>query len=331
MADNSTFNDNFGAIVIGRNEGQRLRTCLLSVTKFTSNIVYVDSGSTDGSVTMATTMGVVVLELDRSRPFTAARARNMGFRKLSELFPGISYVQFVDGDCEILDGWIESAVDFLESKNSVATVSGHLWERFPDRSVYNLLCDIEWNMQVGEINACGGNAIMRATAFEQAGGFNQSLIAGEEPDLCIRLRTRGWKIWKLDTGMALHDAAMTRFGQWWKRSVRAGFAFAEGASLHWKLPERFRVRETLSSLAWGLVIPTISLILIYFFQLWGAILLTIYPVQIIRLSRNGPRSPRDNWWWAFFLVLGKFPEMLGVLQFILQQFLSGEKELIEYK
>ena len=56
----------------------RLRQCLLSVGSAT--IVYVDSGSTDGSIACAQSLGVESCpELDLSIPFTAARARNAGF------------------------------------------------------------------------------------------------------------------------------------------------------------------------------------------------------------------------------------------------------------
>ena len=68
-----------------------------------SVIVYVDSGSNDGSVQRARHLGADVIELDMRVPFTAARARNVGFRRLREISPDIEYVQFVDGDCELID------------------------------------------------------------------------------------------------------------------------------------------------------------------------------------------------------------------------------------
>ena len=137
--------------------------------------------------------------------------------------------------------------------------AGRLRERFPDRSVYNMLCDIEWNTPVGETKACGGNAMLRADALTQVGKYREDLIAGEEPELCVRLRASGWKIWRLDVEMALHDAAMTRFGQWWKRTKRAGYAFAQGAHLHGAPPERAGVRQSRSAWVWGLAIPVLAI------------------------------------------------------------------------
>src|SRR3990170_3982962 len=91
-----------GIVAIGRNEGERLRACLRSVVGDNRVVVYVDSGSTDGSVEMARSMGAEVVELDLATPFTAARARNEGFHRLEQLNPNVAFVQFVDGDCEVV-------------------------------------------------------------------------------------------------------------------------------------------------------------------------------------------------------------------------------------
>lgn len=322
----------FGVIVIGRNEGQRLRACLESVPGVTKPVVYVDSGSTDGSVHLARALGVEVVELDTSAPFTAARARNGGFRRFRQLAPDLSYVQFVDGDCEVVGGWLENAVHYLNEHGDVAVVCGQVRERKPDASIYNMLCDIEWDTPVGEARACGGNAMVRVSAFENVGGYRSDLIAGEEPELCVRLRASGWRIRRLDEEMALHDAAITRFGQWWKRAMRGGHAFAQGAALHGAPPEWYGVRESLSAWFWGLGIPLAVLVLALSHGPWALTVLLIYPVQVVRLAVRGGRSAtRENWWRGFFLVLGKFPEMLGQLRFMMHRYLGTKSRRIEYK
>lgn len=239
-----------GAVVIGRNEGQRLLRCLASLPPEIDHVVYVDSSSTDGSVEAARAEGAEILSLDMATPFTAARARNAGFSKLMKCQP-FEFVQFIDGDCELCDGWLEAAIAFLSTEPEAAVASGQLRERNPDASVYNRLCDQEWDTPIGEARYCGGIAMMRAEAFRQIGGFNSTLIAGEEPELCVRLRAKGWKIWRLDCEMAWHDAAIMQFSQWWKRTKRGGYAFAEGAAMHGAPPERHWVRPTQSILVWG--------------------------------------------------------------------------------
>ena len=320
-----------GVVVIGRNEGERLRTCLESVKEITDRVVYVDSGSTDGSVAMTLGMGLEVVELDLSAPFTAARARNEGFNKLLELVPGSAYIQFVDGDCELVGGWLETAAAFLDGHDDVAMLCGRLRERYPEQSIYNLLCDMEWDAPAGASKACGGIAMVRAGAFEDAGGYRTDLIAGEEPELCVRLRAAGWRVWRLDAEMALHDAAITRFGQWWKRSLRAGYAFAGGAYLHGAPPERHCMRESRSAWVWGLGIPVVTISLATWLGTWGLVMLLIYPAQVVRLALRGTRSVRENWWRALFLVLGKFPEAMGQLNFLYNRLAGKTALLIEYK
>lgn len=320
-----------GVVVIGRNEGERLRHCLESVLGMAGRVVYVDSGSTDGSVELARRLGAEIVDLDMSMPFTAARARNAGFQRLSERLPDLAYVQFVDGDCELVVGWLEKAADWLDAHPGVAMVCGRLRERHPERTIYNLLCDIEWDVPAGEAKACGGVAMVRADAFDNAQGYRPDLIAGEEPELCVRLRGQGWKIWRLVNEMALHDAAMTRFGQWWKRSVRAGYAFAGGVFLHGAAPERHRVRESRSALVWGIAIPMSILTAVVLWGSWGLLLLAIYPLQIVRLCLRGKRSPRENCVRALFIMLGKFPEAVGQIKFRYHRIVGEKAHLIEYK
>ena len=320
-----------GVVVIGRNEGERLRACLLSVLSADRPVVYVDSGSTDGSVAMAQGLGADVCRLDMALPFTAARARNEGFRRLRANCPEIEVVQFVDGDCEVVPGWLSEAVDFLRAAPAVAAVCGRRRERHPERSVYNLLCDLEWNTPIGAARACGGDVAIRSQAMAAVGGFRSDLIAGEEPELCIRLRAAGWLIWRLDADMTRHDAAMTRFAQWWTRATRAGFAYAQGRQLHGGPPERHWVRETRSALSWGLGLP---LLLLSLAALVGPVALVgflLYPMQWLRLYAKRRGSGRERVISATFLILAKFAEAAGVARYHLQRLLRTAPRLIEYK
>lgn len=323
-----------GLVVIGRNEGDRLRQCLNSGTGKVARIVYVDSGSTDGSIELARSLGVDVVELDLSTPFTAARARNAGFDHLLCAEPQLDYVQFVDGDCEIVEGWIDCAEKELEANPNVAVVCGRRRERFPEQTIYNQLCDIEWNTPVGETKACGGDSMMRVKAFRQVGGFNPTLIAGEEPELCVRLRQNGWKIFRLDAEMTLHDAQMTRMGQWWKRATRAGHAYAEGSWLHGGEPERHWVKETRSIWLWGLFIPLLALGTAWLTHGLSLLLLLVYPLQFIRtfLSlRRQNLSSKNAALYALSCTVGKFAQVEGALSFLRTRLKGSQSTLIEYK
>lgn len=309
-----------GAVVIGRNEAGRLHDCLKSVIEGqgldASKIVYVDSQSTDRSCMIARQSGVVVIELDSAKPLTAARARNAGFAALTAKFPDLAYIQFVDGDCVLTSGWCSAGVAHLEAAASSAVVCGVLREQHPEQSIYNRLCDIEWGAQPGETAACGGIALMRVRAVQEVSGFRDDLAGGEEPELCLRLREQGWKIYRLDRAMATHDAAMTSFRQWWSRMVRNGTSFIQVLILHRTSPHRIWDKETASAIFWGGALPA-AIAAVSLTYPPAALALLLYPLQIARIAAS--KGPRQRFWWryGFFMVAGKFAEFTGILRFVL--------------
>lgn len=314
--------DRVDAVVIGRNEGARLAVCLDSLRPQVRRVIYVDSGSTDDSLTTARARGAEVVVLDMSVPFTAARARNAGLAALAADAP--DFVQLVDGDCEVRSDWVSTALRAMADHPRAVVVCGRRRERYPDATIYNRLCDAEWDTPVGEALACGGDALMRYSAVQAVGGYDPTLIAGEEPDLCLRLRRAGGEVWRIDAEMTLHDAAMTRFGQWWQRSRRAGHAFAEGAWRYGRAPEKHWLRETRRALSWGAGVPVVALVA-GLIHPEGLLLLLAWPLQIARLA------PRMGWRTAFFTVLGKLPEAQGALGFYLGRLIGRRRGLIEYK
>lgn len=318
-----------GVVVIGRDEGERLRRCLDSLRLPARILVYVDSGSSDDSVSMAVAKGASVVSLDNCSRFTAARARNAGFERLRQLAPDVSYVQFVDGDCEMVDGWINTASAFLDQRPKVAAVCGRLRERHPERSLYNRLCDIEWDRAPGEIQACGGIAMMRADAFVAVGGFNPHLIAGEEPELCLRLRLRGTLIWRLEGEMAWHDAAMTRFDQWWRRTMRGGYAAAEGSVLHRGHSGTSYRRKLGRIVLWAIALP-MSVLALSPANPWWLALVIAYPLQIARMARRESLVRSSAWVGALFQVIANFPEAAGAAKYFADRVMGRNGTVIEY-
>ncbi len=300
---------NVGLVAIGRNEGDRLRSCLEAARAQNLPTVYVDSNSTDNSVSLAKSLGADVVDLDLSIAFTAARARNEGAARLLALHPGIEFIQFVDGDCELNPDWVGRALDEFRAKPRAAVICGRRRERFPDKTIYNHLCDLEWNTPIGRAQSCGGDAMIRRDAFEQVKGYNPSVIAGEEPEMCVRLRQNGWEIWRIDAEMTLHDAAMTKFGQWWKRNVRAGHAFAEGYHRHGAPPENFWKKNVISNYVWGSP------------PLW-----IFWPLLWLKIYRGRPSRS-----YASFVTLSKLPQMLGQLKFQWNRLTGKQSRIIEYK
>lgn len=324
-----------GCVVIGRNEGARLERCLKSILGRVQRIVYVDSGSTDGSVELARSLGALAVELDMSQPFTAARARNAGYQLLRERFPELTLVQFVDGDCAVAPDWLDIAAQHLLAHPALAVVCGRRREQFPEASVFNELCDIEWDgAPAGPTRACGGDSMMRCTAFDQVGGFDPNLIAGEEPELCIRLRQKGWQVERLAEEMTLHDAAMYQFSQWWRRAVRAGHAYAEGARLHGAPPERHYVPHVRRALFWGGAVPAIMVLGFVPTLGMSSILATGYVVSALRsygAARRRGRTVRSAAAYGVFATLGKFAELQGIVRYERGRRTGRRSKIIEYK
>jgi GT2 family glycosyltransferase len=319
--------EDVGLVLIGRNEGERLVAALERLGPQPARCVYVDSGSTDGSQARVASNDIPVVELDDSAPFTAARARNTGFQWLREHAPEAAFVMFLDGDCLLAPEWLETAARAFREDDTIGAATGILQELAPEASVYNRLCDLEWDGPVGDIEACGGNAMMRAAAYEAVGGMRTDLIAGEEAEVHLRLRREGWRIVRLAARMAHHDADLHRFSQWWRRSVRSGHACAEGAHLHGDGPDRHQVHESRSNWFWGLAVPAASvlappLLPVGYTYLYGKVLMNE--------ARRG-RSLADAEIYARYTVLGKVPQALGQLTFHLNRLRGARAGLYEYK
>lgn len=319
------------AIVIGRNEGDRLDACLRSLAPFVRRLVYVDSGSTDQSVAIAQQLGAEVIPLDLARPFTAARARNAGIAALRQGALPPEFVQFADGDCAVDASWFTAALAAFSDYPGSVVVCGRRRERFPEKSVYNRLCDREWDTPVGLALACGGDALMRYQPLVDAGGYRDDLIAGEEPELCLRLRRRGGEVRRIDAEMTLHDAAITRFSQWWRRSKRAGHAFAEGASLHGAPPDRHWVRETRRAIMWGAGVPIAAVTGGLFLHPAFFAILGLWPLQTLRLGLKWGQDGRIGWEAAAFAIPAKIAEALGVIAYWWGRIRGRRRGLIEYK
>jgi glycosyltransferase involved in cell wall biosynthesis len=326
--------DEVGVVVIGRNEGERLKRCLRSVLSQTRVLVYIDSGSSDESVQYAQSRGIDVVLLDMSIPFSAARARNNGFGFLQEKLGGLKYVQFIDGDCEIADGWLESAKEFLDNNEEYAIAGGRRKEKRPNETIYNMLCDIEWNTPIGDRESCGGDFLARSAAFQDVQGFNPSVIAGEEPDLCYRLRQKGWKVKRLDSLMTLHDASMTSFSQWWRRAKRAGHAYGQGFLLHARDRRGHFFRECARIWVWAAVFPLSVVLSATLVHPALAIIVVIYPIRWVRIcwhewKRHG--DARISAIYSAFIVLAVWPQLLGQLTFLGRKLLRKNMSIIEHK
>jgi GT2 family glycosyltransferase len=319
-SDDAGLKPSLGVVIIGRNEGERLKMSLGSISKLLP-LVYVDSASSDGSPDFARAAGIPTLVLDEPPRLTAARARNEGLRLLLELHPQLEFVQMVDGDSNLANAWPDEAVSALKADERTAAVFGELRECRPEASLYNRMCEVEWNGPSGEVSSCGGIAMYRVSALTSAGGFDASLAAGEEPDLCLRLRTAGWLIRRLPVLMGHHDAELTSFAQWWRRAARGGYAYAALHQRHGRLGDPGWRRQLTSTLTWGGLLPAAILAIALASIVDGRtglasalLILGIIAVQVFRIRKGPYRSwPTGSGMGAAALImLAKFAQLQGM-------------------
>lgn len=324
-------------VVIGRNEGDRLVRCLQSIRDMTPiggpvEILYVDSDSTDGSPARAAELGARVIEVHPTRP-SAAIGRNAGWREARA-----DVVLFLDGDTILDPNFVADSIGEFASEK-VAAVWGHRREIHPEASIYNRVLDLDWVYAPGETEFCGGDALMRRSALERVEGFDDELIAGEEPDLCRRFRAKGFVILHVDRAMTGHDLAITRFSQYWKRAERAGHAYAEVAARFrgtdmplWDTEvRRNRIHgAVLIALTLGSIVGSLLLQ-----SIWPAVLgFGLLAALIVRTaSRIGWKSsdPTTRLLYAAHSHLQQIPILVGQIRFERDRRAGRRRGLIEYK
>jgi cellulose synthase/poly-beta-1,6-N-acetylglucosamine synthase-like glycosyltransferase len=315
-------------VVIGRNEGERLVRCLRSLSFLEAEVIYVDSASIDNSPQTAASLGAEVIVLEGGT-HSAARARNAGWQRARA-----PYVLFLDGDTVLKRGFPAAALRVLKSDERVASAWGHRRESRPEHSLYNRVLDLDWIYAPGTTEYCGGDALMRRDALEAVGGFDASLIAGEEPELCRRLRAHDYRIEHIDVPMTAHDLNMTRFRQYWLHAVRAGHAYAEISYRFRDTGDRMWVQESnknYRSAVFWLVWVLFALILVVLQSLWAIPWLALLPLLALRSAWKSrwkiAGQPGLLLLYGLHSHMQQIPICFGQLRYLLNR----RSALIEYK
>jgi len=317
-------------IIIGVNCEKTLERCIRSIfsgsyPELKTHIIYSDGGSTDRSVAIAQSfIQVNVIKLNPEYP-TPGLGRNAGWKA------GCSpYVQFLDSDTILDPKWLNTAIHAMKNP-TVGAVRGYRKELHPERSFFNWIGDLEWNAKPGECDSFGGDVLIRRTALEATGGYDEELVGGEDPELSWRIHRKGWKILMLDALMTSHDLAMLKTSQYFKRSFRSGYGFAaiqnrvsKSGSNFWKADLR-RIMLKGAGFFIFLVAGIILLILQQSYILFTGSVLSIIAGTTMLLSprlfriekfmreNNLNRTEAKKYAWHCSLVV--IPQLVGILRF----------------
>ena len=332
-------------VIIGRNEGERLFSCLTSVLAMNYpselvEVIYVDSSSTDSSAGLARRMGVKCIVLNG--PTTAARGRNAGWTQTEAPF-----ILFLDGDTLLHPDFVASAITHFgetseagaQPKQPLAGVYGNRRETRTADSIYNAIFDLDWNSQPGFSLFFGGDALVRREALAAVSGYNPLLIAGEEPDLCRRMRGLGYKILHIDEPMTLHDLAMYRFSQYWRRSVRTGYAYAEVSTRYAKTDDPLWSAESKSNIIravvwwWGPILALVLSVLVHSVAPFALFLVAAFLVFARTAAKATQKTHSLPLLLAYSLHshLQQIPILFGQLRYHKQRRSGGNAAIIEYK
>ncbi len=304
-------------VIIGRNVEKTLKSCIESVeasqyTRGKVKIIYVDGGSSDASVLIARAVpDVEVIEIGDVQP-TPGLGRNLGFRAGSAPF-----IQFIDADTTLSPDWLQVGTKHMAE--GVGAVFGQRKEAKRDATRYNMIADIEWTPLTGD--AFGGDVLIRRSVIEERGGYDEDMVAGEDPELAQRIVKAGHKIIHVAAPMTEHDIDMHRWDQWWRRAYRTGYGFASVQKRHpgacHEEMQRILRRGGVSVLAIivGVILAAFSS---WWLLLWlGAALLILWPrifkIEQFQKARGIPLDEAALYAWHCSLVV--VPQFFGVMRY----------------
>lgn len=330
-------NPPLSVVIIGRNEGQRLVDCIHSVQAMdypleNIEIIYVDSDSTDGSAERAETLGVKIITVHPERP-AAAVGRNAGWQIATAPF-----ILFLDGDTLLHPDFVKRTLPYFDDPQ-VAIVWGHRRESHPEASVYQRVIDLDWVYPHGFTEFCGGDALMRRRVLETVGGYNPTLIAGEEPEMCQRIRAQGYLIFHVDMPMTLHDLAIYHWSQYWRRAVRTGHALAEVSTLLQNTTTPLWQPESHKNWRHAIALMNlfgIGLILTLLLgTLWPFFLSMLCFLLLSVRSAVKARWKSNNWltllYYGLHAQFQHLPIAIGQLSYHYHHWRGKQRRLIEYK
>jgi glycosyltransferase involved in cell wall biosynthesis len=192
-------------IIKALNEEKRIveavESALAAVQPLGGEVVLADSYSTDRTVTLASAYPIRIVQLANAAERCCGIGPQLGYQHSCG-----EYVYILDGDMKMLPGFLPQAIAYLDAHVGVAGVGGRVVEMNTTSLEY--LARVERgmaHMQAGEVDRLDMGGLYRRAAIEKTGYFSdRNLHSYEEFDLAVRLRARGWTLWRIDQDAVQH-------------------------------------------------------------------------------------------------------------------------------
>ena len=186
-------------IIIAKNEEERIGKCLDSVMKlkkkYSTEIIFVDSASTDRTIEIASKYPIQIYQLNKSKLLNPSAGRYIGTSKAKG-----RYILFIDGDSILIKNFVDRALEILKDPK-IAAVGG---KRIFRKKGESLKIKEKSTGEIKEYKTIGGTGVYKRESIEKGGTFNPYMGGQEERELCFRIRNLGYKIVKIDIPMEIH-------------------------------------------------------------------------------------------------------------------------------
>jgi len=262
----------------------------------------------------------------------AAKARNLGWQAARGEF-----ILFLDGDTQLHPDFVTHALTTL-NEPKLCAAWGHRRESRPEQSLYTRVLDLDWVYPTGRTLYFGGDVLVRRAALDGVNGFDPTLNAGEEPEMCARLRAAGWEIEHIDVPMTLHDLAVTTFRAYWLRAYRSGIAYAEVAQrmkLRGDVLWQYEAQRDFRHAVVFILAPFIWVAALWLSPHLALAMVALALLFVARTARRCQWKAPGQWGlcacYALHAHFQKIPALFGQLKWRQAQARQAEIALVDYK
>lgn len=187
------------------NEEERIAEAVESALKALPDgkveVIVADSGSTDRTTEIARSYPIRVVQIMPPAQPSCGLGPQLGFQYSTQ-----PYICLIDGDMILEPDFLPEALDYFDKHPDVGGVTGHVVDQILESLEFQRRAKRHSpEARTGDIDRMNGGGLYRRSAIEQAGYFSDRNLHGhEEFDAGVRLRTNGWKLYRLDRPFVQH-------------------------------------------------------------------------------------------------------------------------------